>query len=65
MTDSNPSGPDGPVPVALALLDQRWPPSPALTDSSSVATVAGPDRPARRCRTLGAASPGADLGDGT
>jgi hypothetical protein len=39
MTDSNPSGPDGPVPVALALLDQRWPPSPALTDSSGAAAM--------------------------
>jgi hypothetical protein len=39
MTDPSPDRSDGPVPVALALLDRRWPPSPALGDGTGVAAM--------------------------
>jgi hypothetical protein len=39
MTGTTPSTTSGPIPVALALLDRRWPASPALADSNGVGTM--------------------------
>jgi hypothetical protein len=41
MNDVGPAVPAGPVPLALALLDQRWPSSPVLEDAAGLETSAG------------------------
>ncbi len=39
MTDTIPDNATDPIPVALALLDRRWPVSPALDDSNGIGTM--------------------------
>ncbi len=39
MTDTAPDRPDGPIPVALALLDRQWPDGPALAEQAGADVV--------------------------
>jgi hypothetical protein len=47
MTDTTPSRPDDPVPVALALLDRHWPDGPPLAEAAGSDTVAALERDSR------------------
>jgi hypothetical protein len=39
MTDDSPAHLAGPVPVALALLDERWPAGPDIADTTGVSAI--------------------------